>query len=90
MFIYDLKSERKIKHEGMDDFASNIEYEYKMNEFRVDSKEITQDMIMANPQEYINYIPEKDKSVEDVINELKEQNDMLTQCVLEMSEMVYQ
>lgn len=74
----------------MDNVAPSIEYEYKMNEFRVDSKEVTQEMVMSNPQKYIDYISEKDKTIEDIINELKEQNDTLTQCVLEMSEVVYQ
>lgn len=89
VFIYDLDSVKEIEHEAMDG-VTNIEYQYRMNEFHVDSKVVTQDMVIADPQKYIDYEPEKEKTLKEQVDELKQQNDDLIQCLLEMSEMVYQ
>ena len=45
--------------------------------------------ILANPVKYINYKPKQKPTLEDEVKSLKEQNEMLIQCVLEMSSIVY-
>lgn len=42
------------------------------------------------PAKYMSYVPEVEKSLEEKFEELKASNEMLTGCVLEMSELVYQ
>ena len=88
VFIYDLSSIEEVRREGLEE--DYVEYQCDMNEFRVDANEVTQDMVMASPIKYLDYEVEPQKTNEEKIKDLQEQNDMLTQCVLEMSELVYQ
>ena len=47
---------RQFDHEEIDD-EGNKSYVYNVNEFRVDSKLVTEEMISENPQKYISYTP---------------------------------
>lgn len=88
IFIYDLGSVKEIHHQMEN--KEYVEYEYDMNQFKVDSKLVTLNDVLINPMQYIDFEPEKEKSELEKIKELQEQNDMLTQCILEISELVYQ
>ena len=44
----------------------------------------------VSPTKYMSYVPESEKSLEEKLEELQASNEMLTSCVLEMSELVYQ
>ena len=45
--------------------------------------------VKANPEKYLEWTEEKEKTAFEKIAELQEQNKMLTQCLMEMSEIVY-
>lgn len=47
------------------------------------------DKVKANPEMYLNWVEPIEKSDSDKIADLKEQNRMHTQCLMEMSEIVY-
>lgn len=68
MFIYDLTSEKEV-HIDMDE-NDNVEFEYDMNQFRVDSEKISQDDVLTNPMDYIDYEPDVKKSESELIEEL--------------------
>ena len=61
-----------------------------MNEFNIDSSVITQEMVAADSAKYLDYEPKKEKTALEMIAEIKEENNMLKECLLEMSELVYQ
>lgn len=64
-------------------------YEYDFNQFRELQTNVDENDIRTNPRKYLNYIPEKEKSLEEAVQEQAGQIQMLTECLLEMSEMVY-
>ena len=47
-------------------------------------------MVAADSAKYLDYEPEKEKTALEMIAEIKEENNMLKECLLEMSELVYQ
>lgn len=88
VFIYDLSSEKEVTQKC--EQGTYTQYEYDMNEFNVNASVVTEEMIAADPIKYIDYEPEKQKTEMEMIEDLKEENDMLKNCLLEMSELVYQ
>lgn len=68
VFIYDLTSEKEV-HIDMDG-NDDVEFEYDMNQFRVNSETISQDDVLANPMNYIDYEPDVKKSESELIEEL--------------------
>ncbi len=64
-------------------------YEYDFNQFRELQTNVDENDIRTNPRKYLNYIPEKEKSLEETVQKQAGQIQMLTECLLEMSEMVY-
>lgn len=88
VFIYDLDSVGEVTQKCEEN--EFIQFRYDMNEFNVDSSAITQEMIAADPMKYLDYEPEKEKTALEMIKEVKEENNMLRECLLEMSELVYQ
>lgn len=89
IFIYDLESIEESTQK-YDQEQNVTQYGYDMNEFNADSSVVTEEMIAADPYKYLNYEPEKKKTEMEMIQDLKEENDMLKNCLLEMSELVYQ
>lgn len=65
-------------------------YQYDYNEIVEDVGKIDHDDITEHPEKYLDYEKEKVKTLEEQVEELKGTNDMLLQCIMEMSEMVYQ
>ena len=59
-------------------------------QFRESADKINEETVRASPAKYMSYVPEVEKSLEEKFEELKASNEMLTGCVLEMSELVYQ
>lgn len=64
-------------------------YEYDYNEIIGPEAELPLEDIQAHPENYLDYEPEKEKSVEDRLSEQEAANAFLTECLLEMSQKVY-
>lgn len=75
--------------ENPEDIEQTV-YEYDFNQFRENSEKISEEIVRISPEKYLEYIPEREKSLEEKMKELQTSNEMLTSCVLEMSELVYQ
>ncbi len=84
--IFICLNERQAE-EDKEDGSKETYYEYDYNEFS--GTDLNVEDILAHPEAYLGY-PEKAKTQEERIAELEEQNSILTQCLLEMSELVYQ
>lgn len=67
-----------------DNEDGSTQYIHEMNEFRVNSSEITEKMIAKDPLKYLDYTPEKDVVIllEDRINALED-------AFVEMAGVVY-
>ena len=74
----------------LEDSAKQMMYEYDYHQFRESADKINEETVRASPAKYMSYVPEVEKSLEEQFEELKASNEMLTGCVLEMSELVYQ
>lgn len=66
--------------------AMCIEYDY--NEF-IDDGAVDLTDVMARPEKYLEYVPQQPKTLEETVSEQNETIKMLTECLLEVSEMVY-
>lgn len=64
-------------------------YEYDFNQFRERQEKISEETVRASPEKYLEYIPKEEKSTEQKFAEQAEQIEMLKDCLLEMSELVY-
>ena len=51
--------------------------------------QIDLDDVQENPEKYLDWEPPVKKTSEEEIADLKEKNRMLTECLIEMSELVY-
>lgn len=69
-------------------------YEYDCNQIWIQEGELDEETVRAFPEKYLDYIPQKEKTptelLEEKIEEQQTQIQMLTDCLLEMSEAVYQ
>ena len=88
VFIYDLNSVEEVAQKCEEN--EFVQFRYDMNEFNIDSSVITQEMVAADSAKYLDYEPKKEKTALEMIAEIKEENNMLKECLLEMSELVYQ
>lgn len=79
-----------IEQGQMEDSAKQMMYEYDYRQFRESADKINEETVRASPAKFMSYVPEVEKSLEEQFEELKASNEMLTGCVLEMSELVYQ
>lgn len=64
-------------------------YEYESNEFR--TSKLSEADIASNPLRYLGY-SEREQTLEEKLKEievLKEQNQMLIDCILEMADIIY-
>lgn len=88
VFIYDLDSVEEVTQKTEEN--EFVQFCYNMNEFNVEPSAITQEMVATDPMRYLDYEPERRKTALEMIAEIKEENNMLKECLLEMSELVYQ
>ena len=83
----------KEGEEIMGDTAQTM-YEYTCKQMWVKEGELDEETVRASPEEYLEYIPQKEKSETELLQEKidaqQEQIQMLTECLLEVSEVVYQ
>lgn len=77
VFIYKFIEESKSEEDESTSFI------YDMNEFKVNTEEITEDMIKEDPLSWINYNP----NIEDI--SLASRIEALEDAMLEMGEMIY-
>ena len=64
--------------------------EYDVNEFKELKSNIDIEDVKSNPMKYFDYEPLAEKTTEELIQELKDENQMLTDCILELSTLIYQ
>lgn len=79
-----------IEQGQMEGSTEQVMYEYDYYQFRESADKIDEETVRASPEKYTSYVPESEKSLEEKFEELQAANEMLTSCVLEMSELVYQ
>lgn len=79
-----------IEQGQMEGSLEQVMYEYDYHQFRESVDKINEETVRASPVKYMSYVPESEKSLEEKFEELQASNEMLTSCVLEMSELVYQ
>lgn len=65
------------------------DYILENNQFRERQEKISEETVRASPEKYLEYIPKEEKSTEQKFAEQAEQIEMLKDCLLEMSELVY-
>lgn len=65
-------------------------YEYDYHEFCEKTTNLNINDIHAHPEKYLRYEPKREPTEAERIKSLEEQNQMLTDCVLEMSMLLYQ
>ena len=69
-------------------------YEYDMNQMLIQGGELDEETVRASPEKYLDYVPVVQKTdvekLQDTISEQESQIQMLTDCLLEMSETLYQ
>ena len=65
-------------------------YEYDYCEILETIGAIDHTDLIENPSNYLDYTPVKEKTLEEKVKILEEQNDMLTNCILDMTEIIYQ
>ena len=92
VFITICLNEKEVE-EIMGDTAQTM-YEYTCKQMWVKEGELDEETVSASPEEYLEYIPQKEKSETELLQEKidaqQEQIQMLTECLLEVSEVVYQ
>lgn len=64
-------------------------WEYDFHQFREKAENLSRETVEANPETYLDYEPEKKKSLEETVQEQATTIQMLTECLLEVSEMIY-
>lgn len=64
-------------------------WEYDFHQFREKAENISQDKVLSKPENYLDYEPVPEKTLEQTVAEQNEQIRMLTECLMEMSEAVY-
>jgi hypothetical protein len=64
-------------------------WEYDFHQFREKAKNVNREAVEKNPEKYLEYEPQKEKTLEQKVQEQEETIRMLTSCLLEMSEAVY-
>lgn len=65
-------------------------YEYDYHEFCEKTENMNIDDIKKHPEKYLNYEPKREPTETERIKSLEEQNQMFTECLLEMSTLLYQ
>lgn len=63
--------------------------EYDFHQFREKAENVNREAVEKNPEKYLDYEPQKEKTLERRVKDQEETIEMLTSCLLEMSEVVY-
>ena len=91
VFITICLNEKEVE-ESMGDTTQTM-YEYDCKQMWAKEGELDKETVRASPEEYLEYIPQKEKSETELLQEKidaqQEQIQMLTECLLEVSEVVY-
>lgn len=76
---------------GKEEYETIIQdyWEYDFHQFREQADTINRTKVESNPEKYMRYIPETEKTLEQKVQEQAETIQMLAECMLEVSEMVY-
>ena len=61
-------------------------WEYDFHQFREKEEDVNREAVEKNPEKYLKYEPQKEKTAEQKLREQEEQIEMLKDCLLEMSE----
>lgn len=64
-------------------------WEYDFHQFREKAENINQETVDANPEYYLEYVPDQPENLEEQVKSQAQTIQMLTECLLEMSEAVY-
>ena len=64
-------------------------WEYDFRQFREKAENISREIVEANPEHYLEYVPDQPQSLEEQVKSQAKTIQMLTECLLEMSEAVY-
>lgn len=87
VFIYDLNSVEEVTQKCEEN--EFVQFRYDMNDLILFICDYAGDGCCCSAK-YLDYEPEKEKTALEMIAEIKEENNMLKECLLEMSELVYQ
>ena len=69
--------------------AIDTYWEYDFHQFREKAENISREIVEANPEHYLEYVPDQPQSLEEQVKSQAKTIQMLTGCLLEMSEAVY-
>lgn len=69
--------------------ATDTYWEYDFHQFREKLENVNRAAVEKNPDQYLDYEPQSEKTAEQKLKEQEEQIEMLKDCLLEMSEAVY-
>lgn len=64
-------------------------WEYDFHQFRETVENISRETVEVNPEHYLGYVPDQPENLEEQVKSQAQTIQMLTECVLEMSETVY-
>lgn len=64
-------------------------WEYDFHQFREKAENINQETVDANPEYYLEYVPDQPENLEEQVKSQAQTIQILTECLLEMSEAVY-
>ena len=64
-------------------------WECDFHQFREKAENISREIVEVKPEHYLEYVPDQPQSLEEQVKRQAETIQMLTECLLEMSEAVY-
>ena len=83
VFVYSFVSE-DVEKVGMgEEITETKVFLYDVNEFRVGQDIVTEDMVMANPADYLEYVPHKAPTQLDIIEAQTMYTALMTDTLLE-------
>ena len=84
-------NEREIQETNEYTGTVYTEYEYDINSFILPESQtlVDETEFLDNPERYLEYEVPEDPTLESQIKALREENDLLTQCILELSQVIY-
>lgn len=69
--------------------ATGTFWEYDFYQFRERAENVKREAVEKNPEKYLEYEPQKEKTLEQEVKEQRETINLLKDCLLEMSEDIY-
>lgn len=80
---------QQMADKEQDAVATDMYWEYDFHQFRERPENVNRAAVEKNPEQYLDYEPQGEKTAEQMLKEQEEQIEMLKDCLLEMSEAVY-